>query len=734
MYTIWFARLLVALFPGAEARRAAQISFADDKQILVSDSAAEDKQSPEKNSMGPDIQITVDPGKFDLGPANWSLMGNDCTRCGGIPFEDLQREGDFALGCSAVLKSAGAGYDEVPRCPLWAKNGEGVQQAGGHAGAFYKLKKDRIAKVTSAFQNEGGHNAGRVEWVAYTEFWCLRRLDELIKAGSANDPKESELLAKLSVKTKNEVLSHPLRAFAVGTDRFDAIAPVFSGVCRVDGDVSASKLYLVLEDLLNKFQKPCQIDLKLGRYTVEPSDKIRKKMMMKVADQLSTSDNYGVRMAGFKVWNPWKRSWSTMRRKALDPMITSIASSLTHFLDDSGNEDNTPLLSQLMAQAFLVGTHWTTHLKPYIRAIAVSVLMAYECQPDVEDVVIVSNVTMHMRSEYVKMNKPTFHISQVQERLFYPRRRETFDYVKFDGTTLPRQFMSGPPHHQEVKDGIGERMTSFMWKGDVFNLQRRKGVDQVTLETSNVGDQPFGLRDVLRLPLGDPYNTQRAELFGTAPNKKAFKYCTGLGTSPGDTLCADIRLEKPDETRNSRVTPIFKLIDFAHFFPAYSVPTWRTVDNDVGLLTLTSELERRVWKRLWLRSKADSNMSKNPWDLPLAREQIGKRGNVITQRDSGMKCPEFGHEGKGKKNSAGDVDIPEAQITEHGCKLYMQLLNKKYSTWKGNKDRCRSPEVCSSSPKGSCRACDELVKRRGDRWISRKVFGKASEVIVFETA
>jgi len=78
--------------------------------------------------------------------------------------------------------------------------------------------------------------------------------------------------------------------------------PAYHGRTRLDNGKGGVDHYLILEDLTAGMEKPCILDLKMGRQTHEENASIKKTVMLKALDSYSTSKNFGFRVCGMRVY------------------------------------------------------------------------------------------------------------------------------------------------------------------------------------------------------------------------------------------------------------------------------------------------------------------------------------------------------------------------------------------------------------------------------------------------
>eukprot|EP01129_Flabellula_baltica_P001127 TRINITY_DN1103_c0_g1_i1.p1 TRINITY_DN1103_c0_g1~~TRINITY_DN1103_c0_g1_i1.p1 ORF type:complete len:518 (-),score=112.17 TRINITY_DN1103_c0_g1_i1:41-1594(-) len=87
------------------------------------------------------------------------------------------------------------------------------------------------------------------------------------------------------------------------TDEEKALFPGYEGRTHViNPETGALDHYIILEDLTYGMEKPCIMDLKMGRQTFEPTAPAKKKAEQSVLDTMSTSDALGFRICGMRVF------------------------------------------------------------------------------------------------------------------------------------------------------------------------------------------------------------------------------------------------------------------------------------------------------------------------------------------------------------------------------------------------------------------------------------------------
>jgi len=62
--------------------------------------------------------------------------------------------------------------------------------------------------------------------------------------------------------------------------------------------------FIKLEDLTYEMEKPCIMDLKMGKCTFEPTAPTRKKLEQSTIDKVSTTETLGIRICGIRCYQP----------------------------------------------------------------------------------------------------------------------------------------------------------------------------------------------------------------------------------------------------------------------------------------------------------------------------------------------------------------------------------------------------------------------------------------------
>jgi hypothetical protein len=647
-----------------------------------------------------------------------------CGMCGGVKIEDLVGPGDMAIGC--ISREA---MGEVPECPLPQDNApeaedndpeaedsisdsdsstasklpkHNSEQAGGHAGTIFKLAHGRLAKVTYAFDDKAFEDTAerhieyaKIEYEVYMETWCLAKLDERKQADSV---------------ILREVAQHPLRYFTKSIAKgSQAWAPKFFGVCKVtEGDDepgatrSKSPLYIVQENMLDGYEQACQVDLKLGFNTVEPTNpmaaysdyfraaawkKLMKQAGMNSIDSMTPSSSDGVRLAGFRVFNPFTNSHEKMGSK-LSGGFTPIADAVDTMFDRAGHYRDASTMEQIRDKLLGISSWWADEGQSALRAVAMSVLMAYECAPESRGNVFISDIK-------VQGKLPVMDNGDKADPYVFTRsipRGQLFPVVNELGgseETYPEVSNTRPGFGDSLHGEGNVPLTPFVnkaklgtlapnWNGHQFQLEYSSQMKELVLDVYDKDDGEHAF-------IGSIY-IQKAEIpKQNAGNESSRIICRSLDTcrqcrlqDVKPVVCFNIFRDESKEPRNSP-PPRLKLIDFAHFYSSALLNTteWQFDGVTEGLLTIVRQMDRKM-------SESDDMISQNghKYKCPLA----GKKENILTLET---------------------------------CKRYASQRGKKYATWRGGCKECGDGE-------GACRVCDNIERRRNG------YFGHGGEYKVFK--
>lgn len=291
----------------------------------------------------------------------WGLWDFDaCSKCMGIDISELKagNEQDYHIGCPGLAMDPA--QPVIPECKLLKATTDNMKQAAGHAHSFYALEGGLVAKKCDLVETraDNAHRKSKVgaakrEWSFYMQLWCLRRL------------KPSSLSA--AGKAALELL-HP---FALGDDPW---APDFFGLCRV----GTGNYYLVIENLMNKYTHPSQLDLKIGSTTEPVHDQsVWKEAQEWFIKHVSETMLRGARVAGYSVWHPKKKITRTLSKfsqfLALETCFTQ-AFKYRKYSADKGAK----MLRALVTRLGDMRTWWETIGKSNIHSYAASLLFVWE--------------------------------------------------------------------------------------------------------------------------------------------------------------------------------------------------------------------------------------------------------------------------------------------------------------------------------------------------------------------
>eukprot|EP00933_Yihiella_yeosuensis_P081306 TRINITY_DN948_c0_g1_i1.p1 TRINITY_DN948_c0_g1~~TRINITY_DN948_c0_g1_i1.p1 ORF type:complete len:587 (-),score=106.20 TRINITY_DN948_c0_g1_i1:454-2214(-) len=552
-------------------------------------------------------------GNFTLRAASWplySINADKCGTCAGVSVEELKTDRDFGVGC--ISKDA-----QLPACPLL--NSDNSNQAGGHAGTILRLSKGLLAKATKAFDNEEESKlvhiqAASLEYQAYMETWCLRRL-------SKKEGLSAEVNAMLS--------THVLRRFALGENPF---AAEFYGSCRKacsgeDGqpqECEKPMIYLVMDNQLAPYQKPCQIDLKLGSYTVEPGlakslklSDIRKSLIHAAGDHISPTASQGVRLAGFKVHNPYTMTSEKMASKMLSP-LGGLEAVFDTFFDPSGHDGDVETMEALKDRTFEMATWWGKHGRDTLKAVALSALMTYECKPEVAASITMSDIKVSGESS-VGVDSAYVALSSKPRRLVYATSAEN----------VPEIIGDEDSDYADLRGGYrSPDASNSSWLGKQFEVDLGSQLQYIVLSVwDGSGKDCVGQVEV---PLSDLLDDSR----------KCWKMSswTALENKVVDAeLCADVTSQLREHA--PRAKPQMKLIDYAHFWPSEDVD-WPQDGVNEGLVSIIKH-----------------------FDLKEIRDQ-----GVVA-------------EGSRYKNLKCQSQDSEIKLTKASCKRYGRAMGQKFITW-----------------------------------------------------
>lgn len=414
-------------------------------------------------------------------------------------------------------------------------------------------------------------------------------------------------------------------------------------------------LYIVQENVLSNYAKPCQLDMKLGFSTVEPqslgvsASKMRKwtkYVKLSAIDKLTPSATDGARLAGLKVYNPFDDVDEKITGKGTGG-LTSLPTIFDKYFDSSGHAGDTATMQKFRERLLQMSSWWAGEGVRSLRAIAMSALMVYECKPFSHGVVSVSDVSMNgklpPRNASERRREPYIEIRSLPTDKLFPKLDGSFSKSTFISKTLSATFTPN-------------------WSGKQFEM-----------------DYGYGLRELV-LDIIDSNNGKR-ELIGTAhidltdiPIDSDHRACVKLTSCkkcpPGSRfqipkVCASVR--RSETTGESTPRPRIKLIDFAHLFTTQDkyASGWAEDGVTEGMLSAVRELDRKIG--------------------------IGTLAGPKVADGKNMKCS------KGSRKVILSAD---------SCKQFAAGFGKKFGAWRA-----------TTPPLGECRVCDKLTKRN-KRWFT----------------
>jgi len=419
------------------------------------------------------------------------------------------------------------------------------------------------------------------------EMWCLQRLQQM-----ADEEGELQLPASVPPLLRD----HPLRPFAFGSNSEhpqlangttnnwpDAWAPKFSGLCQLGGvDGTPVARYLVIENVLASFNRPCQLDLKLGYRTVEPDEFSWKYFRHTAGDMLTPSVAEGARLAGYKIWKPFEGQSQKMYNKALSPM-----NSLTHVFDtfiSSTGYVGPASIAKMRERLLKMSAWWSETGKKQLNAVALSALMIRECEPRIGGSITVSDIQVLYASDLMHASgEGAYAVLRAQpEKAIYP---------KVVGSYANRSSAMGFP----ISDFLTDiNYDSTQWMGTQFELEYSPVAAEsggLILEiwshpSVNIGSHG-GYRDVRIGQIVVPLES------GT--HCKVIADCTLCQnhTDPQPEVCVTIS-QTARESVAPLPKPIIKLIDYAHFYQKSQTPDWPEDGVDRGFLAAVTQLSRKI--------------------------------------------------------------------------------------------------------------------------------------------
>eukprot|EP00727_Mastigamoeba_balamuthi_P010216 m51a1_g5817 putative inositol hexakisphosphate kinase 3 (255) ;mRNA; f:214847-216666 len=154
------------------------------------------------------------------------------------------------------------------------------------------------------------------------------------------------------------------------------LVPKFYGVGPGTSDASSAQQYLIIEDVVCRFKKPCILDMKIGTRTWHDECTPAKREAHIAQDAQCTTSKYGFRFCGMKVWDPQTGMARKFPRKYGWDCLTdeSMGVALREFL--SAARDRRAVVSALLHRLDAEEGGW--------ELIASSLLMAYEAEAEEE--------------------------------------------------------------------------------------------------------------------------------------------------------------------------------------------------------------------------------------------------------------------------------------------------------------------------------------------------------------
>eukprot|EP00929_Paragymnodinium_shiwhaense_P068056 TRINITY_DN34205_c0_g1_i3.p1 TRINITY_DN34205_c0_g1~~TRINITY_DN34205_c0_g1_i3.p1 ORF type:complete len:310 (-),score=63.65 TRINITY_DN34205_c0_g1_i3:276-1205(-) len=138
-----------------------------------------------------------------------------------------------------------------------------------------------------------------------------------------------------------------------------------------------------MEDLLEPYAKPCQMDLKLGTASVEPdtgSGNAWKNFKRMVANETSYGKSEGARLAGYVVDSPLigKYRYPPKGQKYKNALV-SPHSALDSFFSLAGHGKDKATLAAFLHRFEELSKAWQQSFDALLRSVGLSVMMVYEC-------------------------------------------------------------------------------------------------------------------------------------------------------------------------------------------------------------------------------------------------------------------------------------------------------------------------------------------------------------------
>ncbi|KAI6182547.1 Kinase [Aphelenchoides bicaudatus] len=108
------------------------------------------------------------------------------------------------------------------------------------------------------------------------------------------------------------------------------------------------KFFILLEDVVSKFSRPCVVDLKMGTRQYGQNSSEEKRLSQQQKCRQSTSEKFGVRMVGMQLYDKANDLFHYVNKYEGRRMNSaSLSSALTVFLVTAGVERTKRLLSEL---------------------------------------------------------------------------------------------------------------------------------------------------------------------------------------------------------------------------------------------------------------------------------------------------------------------------------------------------------------------------------------------------
>jgi len=399
----------------------------------------------------------------------------------------------------------------------------------------------------------------------------------------------SSRMSELSEDLQATIASHSLRKFALGDDPW---APSFHGVCKVEEN-GTTNLFLVMEDMLDKYQQPCQLDLKLGYATVEPDnlasivsdstswgDKIAKawkKVRHEAGDAVTSTLQQGVRPAGYKIFNPFTQQ-SEKPSSKVAAATTPMHDVINTMFDISGHQDDLETLQIFKDRLLSMAGWWGAVGQDKLRTVALSVLMAYECAPPSQEAgtISISNITLSVENKQPSWKgQPYLVLGSFPKRKLYPA---TSVLAGRPMTPTSIQRMGGM-----YKSAKAASWNSPTWDGLQFAVHFADSVSELVIEIWSTTAGPM-VKYVGRANI--PVSTMMPSW-----NKQCVAVQMSNEKDIRQWLCFEAQriFAKPQMAPIAK--PSVKLIDYAHFYTSDENPGWPRDGAYEGLLSVIKYLD-----------------------------------------------------------------------------------------------------------------------------------------------